>query len=254
MANNALDNCIEQIINYDGNPGTQIGTGYLPLCPDSTPCANPQQRRDCNCNCLFPTDSAFAYETSCGCFAGGLCRKNCSDGSITNPLETDTYCFSDQECSQESSEDDYNVMSKPSFRKMWMFQTSNFIFNDPTVNQQLSTYLENGTYNDFGPHDINTVFYFKLKVNNVLVEDDQHTIFAVINNELRGITTIKQTNDIYYGYLDVVWKQEQEANQIIEVFVHDNSLGFWQISQFQTPDGNFLNPSQFLTNAEYYEF
>ena len=48
--------------------------------------------------------------------------------------------------------------------------------------------------------------------------------------------------------------KEQEANQIIEVFVHDNSLGFWQISQFQTPDGNFLDPSQFLTNAEYYEF
>jgi len=253
MANNALDNCFEQIIGYDGTPGTQVGTGYASQCAEYPPCVSASQRRDCNCNCLFPDDAVFGYETSCGCYAGGLCAKNCDDGLITNPLDEETYCISDQQCPEESIDPEFSAYSKPSFGKQWLFEASQLIGADPTYGAQLQNYFNGSLIDLSGPHDINTVFYFNVKVNNVLVQDFNHTIFAVINNELRGISTINQIDDIYYGYLDVVWKQEQEVNQIIEVFVHDG-VDFWKVNQFRTPDQVIVPAEEFLTNAEYYEF
>jgi hypothetical protein len=216
----------------------------------------------------------FAYLTDCGCWPGGICPSDCDDisgiGIPQYDIPIDQYCINAAvECpSQEipgctdPNAENYNPDAtiddgtceyvgtpsiQPNINNRWILAFTGGIIVDPTPGNQIDNFdnqLHSGIY------DTSNIFYLELKHNDELVTSTDSMVFAFINDELRGFTKIKDIiPNMYYGYLEVKWKQQlEEGDEILFYAMHDSNIYFIDSIKTYT---NINIPQVFTTNALY---
>ena len=227
--------CTDEQCNnsLSGNPGN-CG------CPLNLP-------RDCNCECGDPNGvlsdaTTFAFLTDCGCNQGnsyhlGVCEEDC-------PVGGGTYCNyipdSVNQCEEIDDDIEGSDIPKPSIQQRWVFQVSDFT----PVDVDLSTV-------DL-IYDSSNIFYADLIVDGEL-NPSNYRLYAVINNEIRGVVDITSSVISYY-YFEVKWQQTQDLGQQINLYVENtDNNNFYEIDYIENPSGQPIDDiSTLITSMSWY--
>jgi hypothetical protein len=267
-------NSIQYDINLDG--------GYTEYCLSAGLCDNDdcscagQWVRDCNCNCLGPSQSEFYWNTVCGCTnMNDPCYKYCD-----YPYEG-TYCYEPtQECiiygcidqiannyDPLANTDDGSCEYSGSGMVESIDRRWKFIIGNESENPTINTFIENNCQPYICEQlpsypyitDSSNVYFINLVTqNNQIITDDSTGVFAFVNNELRGVGFM--SNKLYdlmefpsdedkYIYLDVKWNQglpgtydSTDLGQDIEFYIYTNG-SIYNVNTIIDPSNTDINDS-----------
>ncbi len=156
------------------------------------------------CNIAFPQ----------GC--GGECNIECPNTLLQGDCEYDGYV-------------------EPSIDRVWEFIIGDELI-DGNIYSQMNNFISNecDQYKCDNPlppiGDIVNLYYGTIRLQNTVYSDNpDDMIFAFINNELRGSSSVKKTKNKSYVYLEVKWKRYFESNLDIHFYVYVNGE-FYSIS------------------------
>jgi len=227
-----------------------------PFSPSETCDCAPGFFRDCSCSCNRLSESSFHFQTDCGCTNGitygtlGACPTECSasDGEMycPEPYGSELDCSTIPDEDENGDPIDGADIPKPSINKKWGFQVSSESYSNP-----IDTAILFGDSLNPGIYDVSNIFYADLSISgNVNIG---YTLYGVINNQIRGISSLVENNGISYHYLEVKWQQTQEeANQII-LYAKDSSDNIYLVDEIINPSGESIgNVSTLITSLSWY--
>ena len=213
--------------------------------------------RDCSCRCNALDESSFYFQTDCGCTNGsayetlGTCETECpasaGDFYCPPPYGSELQCPTIPDDDEDGDPIDGADIPKPSIDKKWIFQVSTNSYDNP-----IDIPIDFGdTLSPGGPFDVSNIFYADLHItSNVNIG---YTLYAVVNGQVRGISSLVDTNGVSYHYLEVKWQQTQEQGNTITLYAKDASNNVYLVDEITNPLGESIGSiSTLITSLSWY--